>query len=230
MPNSFVYQVISIDSLSHSVAQIFLKPLIQPALSYRAGQYVHVLHASGESSPLSIACASNAADTLEFHLFHAPYNQKANDLLRIAVQEKKWQLIGPEGFCTVDKIRVDKPIIFLARGTGFAPIKAVIEGLLLAPIHAPITFYWSVKTENDLYLIHLVEKWVADIPHFTFIPVFTQETGSHVLPRLILQDHPSLSSYQVYASGPQPLITTAFSDFVRAGLNPHFFYSDLPTS
>lgn len=227
MPNVFSYSVSSISSVAPTVSQIMLRPKRSPALSYQAGQYIEVMHLDGALSPLSIACAPNPSKGLEFHLFHAEENYKANELLRLAQEEKKWTLKGPKGLCTANRLHPKKPIIFLARGTGFAPIKAVIEALISRHAILPMHFYWSVKTQQDLYLLSLLEKWEQVLPGFTFIPVLTQETGSHVLPQVILRDHPDLSAYQVYASGPQPLITTAFSDFVEKGLHSEAFYSDL---
>lgn len=227
MPNVFSYSLVSLSSLAESVSQIIVKPASLPALHYQAGQYVEVMQAEGYLSPLSIACAPRVNHTLEFHLFHTEQNQKANELLRLLQDEKAWRLKGPEGQCTVDRLKSDKPIIFLARGTGFAPIKAVIEALLEAHTLPPMHFYWSVKTRHDLYLLDLLAQWEVTIPGFMFIPVLTQETGSHVLPQVILHAHPDLTPYQVYASGPQPLITTAFSDFVQQGLSRDAFYSDL---
>lgn len=227
MPNVFSYLVSSISSVAPAVSQIILRPKQSPALSYQAGQYIEVMHGEGALSPLSIACAPNSSETLEFHLFHTEQNLKANELLRLAQEEKEWTLKGPQGYCTVDRLQSKKPIIFLARGTGFAPIKAVMEALLPRHDMLPIHFYWSVKTQEDLYLLELLEKWEQTLPGFTFVPVRTQETGSHVLPQVILRAHPDLTNYQVYASGPQPLITTAFSDFVEKGLHKDAFYSDL---
>lgn len=227
MPDVFSYRVTSLQSIGESVSQIFLQPLQVPALTYQAGQYIEVMHENGDWSPLSIACAPNSLNRLEFHLFHTEQNQTANDLLRMARQEKKWRITGPRGDCTVARLQPEKPVIFLARGTGFAPVKAVMEALLQSSRVTTIHFYWSVKTSSDLYLLDVLKNWEKNSNGFTFIPVLTQETGSHVLPDVILRAHPDLTSYQVYASGPQPLINTAFSDFVQHGLPRANFYSDL---
>jgi CDP-4-dehydro-6-deoxyglucose reductase, E3 len=224
----FSYGVTAVEPLAETVAQIFLRPLKHPALTYQAGQYIEVIHPNHSVSPLSIACAPNETEMLEFHLFHSAQNQQALELLRMAKEEKTWTLSGPYGTCTASRLHADKPLIFLARGTGFAPIKAVMEALLQARFNQPLYFYWSVKTSQDLYLTDLIDQWVKHAPHLHFIPVLTQEIGSHVVPNIILRDHPDLSRYQVYASGPRPLITTAFSDFVqRGGLEAGAFYSDL---
>lgn len=228
LPNVFTYQVIDMQAVTSSVTQLFLSPIHSPHLTYQAGQYIHALHADGSASPLSIASAPLETGVLEFHLYHSEQNQKAWELLRMAQEDKKWTIQGPFGHCTIDRLDPEKPQIMFARGTGFAPIKAVMEAWLQRPFIPSVHFYWSVLAEQDLYLMSLIEEWISIIKHFIFIPVFTQDVGSHVLPDRILEDHPNLSEYQVYASGPRPLIKTAFTDFVEKGrLCAGHFYSDV---
>ena len=212
----------------------FLRSVSQPVFSYAAGQYVEVVHKDRCVSPLSIACAPTALANLEFHLFHPVENHKAQDLLRIAQAEKTWSLRGPYGSCTVNRLHPQKPIIFLARGTGFAPIKAVIEALFISPGRCPaIHLYWSVSRREDFYLTDLLEKWKTEFPNFIFTPVLTREfspkapAGSPLLHDIVLRDYLDLSAYQVYASGPRPLVNAAFYAFQKHGLQQTFFYSDV---
>src|SRR5207245_279754 len=100
-------------------------------------------HPDQNVSPLSIACAPNKDALLEFHLFHPAENTKAQDLMRMATQEKLWLIGGPFGRCKVSSLRRDIPTIFIASGTGLASIKAVVEELLRSHDYPPICLYWS---------------------------------------------------------------------------------------
>jgi CDP-4-dehydro-6-deoxyglucose reductase len=225
----FSYEVISIKPLAASVQQIFLRPFHLPVLAYSAGQYVHIIHQDQMQSPLSIANAANVEGLLEFHLFHAANRIKAHDLIKMAEQEKVWHFNGPHGVCTVEHLDLHKPIIFLARGTGFAPIKAVIEALQKKKHYPPLYFYWSVKTEADLYLQDLLTTWSHHLTHFTYRPIFTNNEDPALPLTSISQEHPDLSHYQIYASGPKPLMESAWHTFQKQGLPSNSFFSDVLT-
>lgn len=223
MLNEFPCDVISIKPLTECIAQIGVKP--QTVFTYEPGQYIEVVH-SEQHAYLSIANAPHD-NQLEFHLFHAASNAKAQTLLQLAQHKKQWIIKGPYGTCTAKHLNKRKPIIFLARGTGFAPIKAVIEALLAQQTTMPIYLYWSVKTKVDLYLLNVIEAWEKQNNQFHFSPILTEETGSHIPPSVILKQHPDLSNYQVYVSGPKPLVMTAYHDFSSQGLQREWFFSDI---
>lgn len=226
----FSYHVKQIQLLAPFVSQIFLEP-VNDVLSYEAGQYVHVIHADKAISPLSIACTPNKKNSLEFHLFHPLQNRKAQELMKMANTEKMWVLAGPFGKCTVDRLDKGRPIIFLGRGTGFAPIKAVIESLIGADVS--LHLYWSVTQEEDFYLLDNIEKWRREIPHFKFTPIVAKEvseadhTNMLLLPEIVLQDYTDFTNTIVYASGPRVLIYAAYYALQKQGLKQVNFYSDV---
>ena len=116
----------------------------------------------------------------------------------------------------------DKPIVFVAGGTGFAPIKAVIEHALYTECQRPMVLYWGVRSLRDLYLPQLPGQWQQQSDRFTFIPVLSDplpednwsgRTG--LVHRAVMQDFPDLSGYQVYACGAPAMIDAARRDFAR---------------
>lgn len=229
----FTYRITEVIPIAEHATQIFLQPIDATSFSYEAGQYVEIIHHQ-HASPLSIACAPNEKNILEFHLFHPVKNPVARALLSIAHEKKIWTLQGPFGNCTLRRLSAEKPIIFLAQGTGFAPIKAIFEALLTSSLAFPaIHFYWSVANRQDIYLSDLLTSWQKQIANFTYTPVLTsgfsekEKMNIHLLRDTILRDHPMMSDYQVYASGPKPLMQTTFLTFAQHGLQREFFYSDV---
>ena len=225
----YSFRVTHIQPLAGHVAQILLRPIHFPSISYEAGQYVHVLHQDQSISPLSIACAPNDKSILEFHLFHPAQNLLAQDLMRLAREENIWRMTGPFGRCTISQLHHDRPIIFLARGTGFAPVKAMIEAFTRLPLYPAISFYWSVSQRSHLYMNELLEKWMIQIPDFSYTPVCMDQDAANPVALLetVLRDHPDISRYQVYASGSQPFVYALFSELHYRGLEMEFFYSDV---
>jgi CDP-4-dehydro-6-deoxyglucose reductase len=226
--DEFSNRVTQIRPLTDFTSQVLLRPMQFPALSYQAGQYVNVLHQDQRISPMSIACAPNDLSVLEFHVAHPPGNLLAHDLMRIAREEQIWRLTGPFGSCTVNRMHSDRPIIFLARGTGLAPVKALIEAFIRLPLYPAISFYWSVSRQSYLYMTDLLEKWRLQIPDFIYTPVvLDQETAvPRALLETVLRDHPDLSTYQVYASGSSAFVYAVFPELHYCGLETAYFYSD----
>jgi CDP-4-dehydro-6-deoxyglucose reductase len=131
----------------------------------------------------------------------------------------------------------NKPMVLLASGTGFAPIKAIIEHMQQKDIQRPATLYWGGRRPQDLYLDDWVQTKLREMPQLRYVPVISEalpadgwsgRTG--FVHRAVLQDLPDLSGYQVYACGVPVMVESAQRDFAQAGLPPEEFYSDAFTS
>ena len=120
----------------------------------------------------------------------------------------------------------DKPIILLASGTGFAPIKAIAEHAAANNIARPITLYWGARLKRDLYMLELARSWT----HLNFVPVLSEEpwegrTG--FVHRAVMEDFPDMSGVQVYACGTPAMVEAARADFsAKCGLPAEEFYAD----
>jgi CDP-4-dehydro-6-deoxyglucose reductase len=128
----------------------------------------------------------------------------------------------------------EKPIVFVASGTGFAPIKAIIEHAFFVGIRRPMTLYWGGRVRADLYMSELPEKWSREHPHFQFVQVLSeaqesdQWTGRTGFVHLaVMEDFPSLEAYQVYACGAPVMVEAAHRDFTQLRALPdEEFFSD----
>lgn len=209
----FLYRIIQMYSVAPFISQVELEPMTD-ALHYEAGQYIQVIHEDGEVSPLSIACAPNAANKLEFQLYHPPENLKAQDLLTMAKEQGIWLLEGPFGTCTSSRLQ-NKPIVFFAYGTGFAPIKAVIEELLKNGHSEAIDLYWYTP---HFYLLNLIKEWVEENKQVRFFPLLT--------PQADVFKGNSVSS-QAYVAGPSSLVRELYQNWLALGFQKEFFFSDL---
>jgi CDP-4-dehydro-6-deoxyglucose reductase len=131
-----------------------------------------------------------------------------------------------------------KPMILLASGTGFAPIKALIAQMRFKNITRPTTLYWGGRRPADLYQHQWLMEQVADMPHLTYVPVVSDalpedhwsgRTG--FVHQAVLQDFPDLSGHQVYACGAPIVVDSARADYTtQAGLPPEEFYADAFTT
>lgn len=209
-------KIIAVDALTDSIARIILQANLH-GMKYHAGQYVNICQESDVVSPLSIACAPNSHGLLEFHLYHSAKNKKSLALLQKAQDEKIWQLSGPFGDNTDVRLDMTKPIIFLAYGTGFAPIKAVLEAILPEQ-HPTVSLYWC----HDVYMHELLLRWREQDSKFMFHLVDEKKVLAE-----IVSAHPDMRDYQVYAVGSRAFVQKAYDEFAKHGLIKERFFSDL---
>jgi len=210
-------------------------------LQFHAGQYVEFLLRDGARRSYSMA---NAPHTLgepgtgiELHIRHLP-GGKFTDHVFGAMKEKEiLRIEGPYGsfFLREDS---DKPIILLASGTGFAPIKALLEHMKFKAIDRPATLYWGGRRPEDLYMDEWVRAHLAELPNLRYVPVvsnavpednWTGRTG--FVHRAVLEDFNDLSGHQVYACGAPIVVDSAKHDYVaEAGLPEEEFFADAFTT
>jgi CDP-4-dehydro-6-deoxyglucose reductase len=142
------------------------------------------------------------------------------------------RLRGPLGSFYLRR-RDDHPVILVAGGTGFAPVKAIVEGALAAGFAERMHLYWGVRARRDLYLHDQVEAWASEHDHFAYTPVLSEpDPGDDwagyrgFVHEAVLADHPDLSAFTVYASGPPVMVSAAREQFTARGLDPASFHSD----
>jgi CDP-4-dehydro-6-deoxyglucose reductase len=210
-------------------------------MQYLAGQYVDLLLRDGSRRSYSMALAPHAADQLELHIRHMPGGKFTDGLFGVTqpvVKERDiLRIEGPLGtfFLRED---IDTPIILLASGTGFAPIKAIVEHAQHKGIRRPMTLYWGGRRPHDLYMNALCEQWARDIPDFGYVPVvsdalaqdaWTGRTG--FVHQAVMHDLPDLSGHTVYACGAPIVVDSARRDFVsQCKLAEGHFFADSFTS
>jgi len=230
-------RVASIERLAPDVVAMRLQLPANERLQYLAGQYVELIMKDGTRRSYSMAGAPHAAEQVELHVRHMPGGRFTDALFgatQPAVKERDiLRFEGPLGtfFLREDSV---KPIVFVASGTGFAPIKAIVEHAIHKSITRPMTLYWGGRRPRDLYMHALCERWAAEMPHFRYVPVvsdalpedgWTGRTG--FVHRAVMDDFADLSPFQVYACGAPVVVDSARADFVaQRGLPEDEFLAD----
>jgi CDP-4-dehydro-6-deoxyglucose reductase len=222
-----------IERAAHDVAILYLKLPTGERLQFLAGQYIDILLKEGKRRSFSLANAPHDDQFLELHIRNTP----GGAFSRIVFEEMKERAIlrfeGPLGtfFLREDS---DKPIVFVAGGTGFAPIKAIIEHALHHGVDRPMVLYRGVRSLRDLYLPDLGAKWQQSQAGFTYIPVLSDplpedawQGRTGLVHQAVLDDFASLAGYQVYACGAPGMTDIARKTFVEERRLPEDeFYCD----
>lgn len=224
-------RVQKLERLAADVMMIQLRLPASERLQFLAGQYIDILVKGGLRRSLSLANAPHDDAVLQLHLrnYGGPFSQYVFETLK---EKDILRLEGPLGtfFLREDS---DKPILLLASGTGFAPVKAIVEHAIHKKIQRAMTLYWGCRVRHDLYLNDLAENWTR-FHGIRYVPVLSEAraddhwTGrTGFVHRAVMQDFPDMSGHQVYACGAPIVIESARSDFVaQCKLPAEEFFSD----
>lgn len=216
--------------VTDEVMVLQLKLPANERLQFLAGQYIDILQKDDKPRSFSLANAPHDDAFLELHIRniaggkftqHVFQEMKERDILRIK---------GPFGSFFLHE-ESDKPVLFVASGTGFAPVKAIIEHALHIGFKREMVFYWGVRKAADLYMLDKIESWVGR--GIKFVPVVSDETWSGragFVHQAVLEDFADLSGHAVYACGAPVVVEAAHREFTtQRGLPDDAFFSDVFT-
>lgn len=202
------------------------------SMRFTPGQYLNVVLEDGARRSYSFTDASGCAERIELHIRRIPGGRftarvfgglKVGDTLRIEgpLGRFQWQEIG------------ERPVLFVAGATGFAPVKSLLEAAFARGLSQPLELYWGVRKPSDLYMAALCERWTREHPNFRFVPVVSEPSEAEpwtgrtgLVHEAILADHPDLSGMAVYACGSLAMVQTAQTAFLARGLPQDACYSD----
>ncbi|WP_302409825.1 CDP-6-deoxy-delta-3,4-glucoseen reductase [Comamonas kerstersii] len=233
-------RVNALEKLSHDVMRVQLQLPAHTAFQFHAGQYLEFILRDGSRRAYSMATPPHvAANTpaIELHIRHMP-GGKFTDHVFGAMKEKEiLRAEGPFGsfFLREDS---DKPMVFLASGTGFAPIKALLEHMQHKDMTRPVILYWGGRRPEDLYMDAWLKELSTSMPNLSYVPVISDalpedhwsgRTG--YVHQAVLDDFADLSGHEVYACGAPVVVDAARSSYTsQRGLPEECFFADAFTS
>lgn len=239
-PQRWTAQVAEMDLLAPGMMRVMLRLPDGQHLSFLAGQYINIVLEDGERRAFSFAnppadnearLPSAAGDLIELHVRLVPGGRFTSHVFDGMKVGDAVQFEGPLGRFTLNES--ERPILFVAGATGFAPIKSILEDAFRRGLRRPMKLYWGVRTAADLYLLDTVGQWLKDHPNFSFEPVLSNADDDArwqgrrgLVHEALLADHPDLSGYEVYACGSVRMVETAVPDFLAHGLGEQFCFSD----
>ena len=237
LPRKLPARVRQITFPADDVAVVHLQLGAGQSFSFRAGHYLNVALPGGPRRSYSLARPGldGSVVELELHIRRVPGGAFSNQVFdRLKVRDVV-RLEGPYGHF---HLRDDHegPLIFLATGTGFAPIKAILEEMRLAGDKREVSFYWGGRQLNDLYLHKWVQELRATMPRLRYVPVLSRDPDWKGrlgwVQDAALADCADVRAVQVYACGSPAMIADAQRQFCFAGLREDNFFADafLPTS
>lgn len=216
--------------LTDEVMALYLKLPTNERLQFLSGQYIDILQKEGKPRSFSLANSEHNDELLELHVRNIVGGTFTNHVFNTMKERDILRIKGPLGnfFLHEDS---PNPIIFVASGTGFAPVKSIVEHALHIGFKREMHFYWGVRKQSDLYMLEKVREW--ETQGVRFVPVVSDEQWSGrtgFVHQAVLDDFKDLSGYAVYACGAPVVVEAAHREFTsQRNLRNDSFYSDVFT-
>lgn len=221
-----------LNKLNEDVIQVKLKLPEGERLQFLAGQYVEFILEGDRRRAFSIANAPHDDDFLEFHIRHIAGGFFTDHLFSDMPEKEMVRIEGPHGnfYLREDS---ERPIIMLATGTGFGPIKGIIEHAIAEGCKRPIYLYWGARTQDGLYCDAMAKQWAADNDNIHYRPVLSRPTDGdnwdgrtgHVQDA-VQADFDDLNGFELYACGHPDMVYTAKDSLTAKGMDPEHCFSD----
>jgi NAD(P)H-flavin reductase/ferredoxin len=229
---TFMARVTKLEPLTEDVMRVMLKPHDPEPIRFHAGQYINIVLEDRERRAFSFATAPHEAELIELHVKLVPGGAFTTYVFNAMKVGDTLRCEGPLGSFYLREDS-DRPIIFVAGSTGFAPVKSMVEYAFHAGLKRPMHLYWGVKTTADFYMKELPERWAREHDNFKFIPVLSEPVPGDgwtgrvgTVHEAILQDFPDMAGCEVYACGSVGMVETAHSAFLQKGMAEDRCFSD----
>lgn len=230
-------RVASVERLGSELAKVWLKlPRAEPFV-FRAGQYLDIVLGDGARRSYSIASPPHDRDLIELHVRRGAPGGRGAALFDALAPKLLLEIEGPRGAFAYEEpapAQNDVPLLLIAGGTGFAPVKSILRHVLDAGSTRRLEVYWGVRRRVELY----DHDWLAgasrDHPNLHYRPVLSEETApdpafrTGLVGTAVLSEHADLSGTEVYAAGPPAMLAALRPELVARGLPGTRFHSDQP--
>ncbi|MFN0315647.1 MAG: 2Fe-2S iron-sulfur cluster-binding protein [Burkholderiales bacterium] len=225
---------VTVQSMRRTGEDVMILQLALPAgkrLPFRAGQYFNVVLEDGARRAFSFATAPSDSGTIEVHVRLIPGGRFTSHVFSHMEPGDRLLIEGPLGKFSLRES--NRPLIFVAGATGFAPVKSMLEYAFDMGLKRKMYLYWGVRQRKDLYMPELPEQWAREHANFSFVPVLSNpapEDGwqgrTGLVHEAILKDFPDLSGYEIYSCGSVKMVEAAHPAFVEHGLEEDMCFSD----
>ena len=202
-------------------------------LQFLAGQYLEILLPEGKRRAFSIASPPQSEDEIELHIRHVEGGGFTGWVFEELKERDILRLEAPLGTFFIRNDATDRPMILMGGGTGFAPLKSMIEDLLAHHDKRPLHLFWGVRNHTELYMHEQAQQWAEQNDHIRYSSALTEpgdeettESFNGLVHEAVLQQYADLSSFDIYMSGPPAMIDASRTAFLEHGAKKRRIFFD----
>ena len=226
-------RVVEKDLLAENVVRLRLKLPAAQRLQFLAGQYIDVLVSGGKRRAFSIASCPSLENEIELHIRHVDGGDFTGYVFDDLQVRDILRLEGPQGNFFVRNDQPERPMIMMGGGTGFAPLKSMIEDLLAHGDKRPVHLFWGAGKKNELYMHEQALKWAEENEHIQYSTALI-ESGANdpancfngFVHESVVEQYPDLSAFDIYMSGPPSMIDAGRTEFLKHGAEKRRIFFD----
>ena len=226
-------RVIEKTLLAPDVMRIKIKPPSAQRLQFLAGQYLDILLSDGKRRAFSIASSPQSEDEIELHIRHVEGGGFTGWVFDELNERDILRLEAPLGTFFIRNDATDRPMILMGGGTGFAPLKSMIEDLLAHHDRRPLHLFWGVRSHTELYMYEQALQWAEQNEHIQFTSALSEPRGDDpagsfhgFVHEAVLQQYKDLSGFDIYMSGPPAMIDAGRTAFLENGAQKRRIFFD----
>ncbi len=224
-------RVVKMEKLTYDVMRVLLKLPEGQQIPFKAGQYINIILDDGQRRAFSFANPPHEAEFVELQIRLMKGGLFTTHVFEKMKEGDEVRFEGPIGDFSLRESQ--RPIVFVAGATGFAPVKSMVEDAFKRGLKREIHLYWGVRQLRDLYLPELPQQWARDHANFHFIPVLSDPAPEDVwngrtglVHEAILEDFPELKGHEIYACGSVRMVEAIFPFLKNHGAEDGACFSD----
>ncbi len=227
---TYLCETVDVHPLNDQIFRVRVRIADGSNLVFKGGQYIVLHMPDGKRVPLSIASAPQES-FVELHIRLIEGHSLAQDMIDLFNNAENFQIEGPCGGCFLNDNHRD--IIIIAGGTGFSPMKSLIECAFASQNERQIQLYLGAQVFSDLYQHELIKQWELDYDNFSYVPVISGDDsnwqGITGFPHTsaIQQNKDTLSKNDFYISGSELMVTSVYNELISNAVNKSQIHSDI---
>ena len=228
---TFDCKIISCDKISNDVYIISLKAPENTSFTFKAGQYLFIQMSKDDARPYSIASSPSNIPEIQLHIRDIPGNDFTGQVLERLNNESHINIGLPDGCCTLD-CSSNRPLLFIAGGTGFSPCHSMIQSLFDSADPRNVTLYWGANSSSEFYFKSKAEQWQTEQSNFKFIPVVAEPTDewsgeTGFVHEAVFRNINQLLDYDIYLSGSEPMVLNIYQKLRDKNVPSTQIHSDM---
>ncbi len=216
--------VASIKPLTDTIMQVMVRP--HRFVDYIPGQYLQVMV---DGAPMSFSIANTPdlkSGLYELHVRHCIDNEGHQRLLAQFMSHQSFNIQLPFGDCHVQALDRLRPVIFVAGGTGFAQVKAMMDDWMAAPTPTPCEFFWGMHSMHDVYMQDKIKQWQTSHPQFNYYEQVSSNSDETLMSLFLKKHAHDMDDWQIVLSGPFGLVYDCRDACLRCGALKEHIHAD----